>query len=662
VFHAIAVTLTVFLLARPVRALINPTLQPGDLFARYNAVIAGQIDTVNVKDKAFTVTITRVYKGKFAPKRVTVAANGDMKDFFEELVDDKTFAASRKVVAFVGKRRRRHETDLLIYWGSFGLGRLAAKDKPDRWLWNFEDAEAVGVDNDTVPSLSGTWNGSTEELIRLLEDIVAGSAFFPRRAYATFKPDVLLDKLPKGVRGVAIYDIDGDGRLDAYACSEAGNRVYLQLKALQFVDATSHLKLKGVSSASCSFADVNADGKSDLLAGGRILLGGPEGFSPSRLLPADADKGVKVAAFVELNGDGRPDVVISKVAGGLQAWLNPGDRDGAFVNATGAMGLDDKTCGKGKTGFFCAGDWSNDGRADLFYAGGDGFLLVQDSRGVFKPVTHNIPFDFTSGEDAAPGLTGAGCFLPMLARERLDLIVPIESGWHVVANRKGTPIDVTKYGNEISEGSYLHLASIASDLNVDGNVDFYTISRSANGHNRFLINRGYGSFMLASVHKSTEHMFRGPTHRRGGWGLAAGDIDGDGAEDLLIGNRHGQVVMIINDTLSLRKPVEHPTEDIRRLLGVRRVSVRLTGRVGVLGARLMLLDAKGRCVGRRDIGTNIATGCRGPDAAAIAVRRAGKYELSVRFSDGKTTTRSVDLTKTQHVKVLVDRPVKKGNN
>lgn len=282
---AILVAAVILIPSASALALINPTLQPVDLFARYNAVVTGRIDAVNVKDDTLTVAITKVYKGKFAPKKVTIAADGDMKDFFGELVDDKTFATGKKIVAFIGKRRRRHETDLLVYWGSFGLGKLAAKDKPQRWFWSEEDAQAVGVDNEAVPSLSGTWNGSTDELIRLLDDTVAGGAFFPRRAYATFKPDILLDKLAKGVNGVAMYDIDRDGRLDVYACSEAGDRAYLQLKPLQFVDATDHLKLKGVSSASCSFADVNADRKADLLAGGRTSLADQKDLRPPNYCP-----------------------------------------------------------------------------------------------------------------------------------------------------------------------------------------------------------------------------------------------------------------------------------------------------------------------------------------------------------------------------------------
>ena len=54
----------------------------------------------------------------------------------------------------------------------------------------------------------------------------------------------------------------------------------------------------------------------------------------------------------------------------------------------------------------------------------------------------------------------------------------LESGWRLIENRDGSPVDVTEYGNEISEGSYLHLATIAEDFNLDGHVDFYTVSRA----------------------------------------------------------------------------------------------------------------------------------------------------------------------------------------
>jgi len=71
-------------------------------------------------------------------------------------------------------------------------------------------------------------------------------------------------------------------------------------------------------------------------------------------------------------------------------------------------------------------------------------------------------------------------------------------------------------------------------------------------------------------------------------------------------------------------------------------------RLGVVGVDIQLADSKGRVVGRRVIGSQVLTGCRGPDAASLAVREPGIYALTVRFSDGRTQTLSVDLTKGKH--------------
>ena len=93
-----------------------------------------------------------------------------------------------------------------------------------------------------------------------------------------------------------------------------------------------------------------------------------------------------------------------------------------------------------------------------------------------------------------------------------------------------------------------------------------------------------------------------------------------------------------------------------RTLAVKVLAVRVTGRVGVLGARVTLADEQGRMVARRDIGSNVSVGCRGPDTVALAVRRPGRHVLTVRFSDGTTKTRLVDLSFAPRVvRVLVDR-------
>ncbi len=658
-----AAVLTATCLA-PVTAhgLINTYLQPVDLCRRYDAVLSGEVTAVDAAAGTFAVRIERVHQGDApAGRTITIAAGDDMKRILASADGDGRLRRGGRWVAFAGRRRRRHEDDCLFYTeAGFGIGTI---DSPERWVWDDDDLEIVGEDGQAVPTLGGTWSGSAATLERLVADIAAGRAFFPRKAYCRFRPDWPVARLAGPARGVALYDVDGDGDLDVYACSDAGDALLLHVspepgEPVGFADATDYVGLAGLATPSCSFADANADGRADLLAGGAVYLAGERlkgRFTRSDLLPEGADRGLKAAAFVELNGDGYPDVIVSRSGGGLRAWLNPGPKGRSFTDATAAMGLDRKACGAGLDGFFAPGDWNGDGRADLFYAAGDGLLLVQNAAGVFEPLPHGTHFDFRSGPQRQAGLTGAGCFTPLLGFDRLDLVVPNENGWTLLAYQAGTPRDVTGYGGEISEGSHLHLATVAEDLNVDGLPDLYTVSRAPNGHNRFLINRGYGVFMHAAKNTHYGPIFRGPAHQSGGWGAAAGDVDGDGANDLLLGNAHGVLTLLLNDTLSVRRPVEHPIDDLQQLLDARILTVHVRGRVGVLGARVTLADANGQVVARRDVGSNVATGCRGPDTVNLAVLRPGRYTLAVRYGDGDARTWPVDLSEAKPVVLTADR-------
>jgi hypothetical protein len=356
---------------------------------------------------------------------------------------------------------------------------------------------------------------------------------------------------------------------------------------------------------------------------------------------------------MELDGDGYPDVLASINGGGLRAFLNLEGK--AFKEVTTQMGLDQPDCEPRGTGFVAGGDWSGNGRSDLFYAAGPGCLLVQDEKGVYQSVPHDIRFKFTVGVDRVSGQTGAGVFLPLFSAGRIDLLVPLEDGWLTIANHEGKPVDVTPWGNEISEGSNDQRASVAGDLNLDGHVDFYTISAAANGHNRFIINRGYGSFMLASVHKHYEHMFDGPAHERGGQAAAVGDIDGDGAPDLVIGNQHGDITLILNDTLKVREPIAHPPREVKILEDTRLLKVRVLGSKGVVNATVKVRDKEGKLVARRDLARNTSGGSSGPNHVCLAIRRPAVYQLEVTYADGLKRSQSVDLASQRNLTVNVDR-------
>jgi hypothetical protein len=620
--------------AGPAQALVNPQLQPMHLVERYRATVGGEVTAADYDKGIVLVRITQVCTGEFKPKDVAIRVpEVDVTD--PSLFDDVEHGAT--VVACVGRKRRRHEQDVLLYAGK-GWHRVEIVDaaRPSVWRWT----EAVGDD------MVGTFNGAAEQLVALMHDIAAGRAFFPPRPFVRFKKERIVATLGGGVRGVALHDVNRDGRPDLYACCPNGDRLYLQTGPLEFRDATERLGLAGVASPSCSFADVDADGRPDLLAGATVFRGTGDGFERTGALPPGAARGLTCAAFVEINGDGYPDVVVSRKAGGLAVFLNTGPDAAAgpsFTDATKTCGLDRPACGAGGTGFFAPGDWNGDHRTDLYYGVGKGLILVQDVAGRFVRVEHRIDFGYRVPGDG-PGLTGGGGFTPLWKPDRWDLVAAGDSHLTLVTNAGGTVRNVTGYGNETRVCQVAQLATLAEDLNMDGHADLLTIARTAGARNSFHTNRGYGSFMLPELYAEGYDPFPGTWYGTGAGGAAAGDVDDDGANDLLLGGADGGLRLALSDTLRHRKPEAHPTWHERVLSRTRILTVRVTGRTGVLGAVVTLTDAKGRTLARRQVGTRVLTGCRGPDAVNIAVREPGICRLTVRYADGHARMWNVDLS------------------
>lgn len=641
--------------AHPLHAVINAGLQPYDLYqSRYDRILV--LEILSVDAQAFTVKckVTKTLKGAAeSTEEVSLTFTGLLAGVLKQALKDGDFKVGDPIAVFAGRKRATKE--FMLYASSFYLGQIK---EPGVWEIDQTGLGSVGMDSEKVNTLAGTWNGSTPRFVDLLEDIAAGRDYFPRKAYARFKEDKLLTKLDAPVEGLAVFDINGDGTEDIVACSAKGDRVFLQTDLMVFMDATESMGIRSMSK-SCALADINVDGLDDLLLGAEIYLAN---FSDNKLLfkktshlPDSLARNLKTATFAELNGDGYPDVVASVAGGGIRAFLNPGEGGGAFVSATSEAGLDQETCGAKENGYVTIGDWNDDGRVDMFLAAGRGYLLIQQVDGKFQPADHEIEFKFTTGSDDLTGLTGAGAFMPLISQQRLDLVVPLEESWLVIANQKGRPEDITRWGNEISEGSNNHLSTIGEDLNMDGHMDMFTVSRAEFGHNRFIINRGYGSFMLAPVHKHYEHVFKGPSSERGGWSAAAGDLNDDGAPDLVVGNGHGEITMILNDTLEVRKPIEHPQREIEVLENTHLLQVRVLGPKGLVGARLILSTPDGRIVGRRDLGANSAGGSWGPNRVTFAVRQPGPCVIELRYADGLVKKHEVDLTKEKRVTLDVGR-------
>lgn len=145
---------------------------------------------------------------------------------------------------------------------------------------------------------------------------------------------------PEGARmhDIRVADLDGDGRLDLVTRHQSGfgkklgNAVHLWL---QRDDGWEHRTFACPHGEGLAVADVDGDGRPDVLVGGRWyrnpgdVLDGE--WTEHHYLPAarfDAewtDGDVRVAAG-DLTGDGRPEIVLTPAEGtGLLAWYAAGD-------------------------------------------------------------------------------------------------------------------------------------------------------------------------------------------------------------------------------------------------------------------------------------------------------------------------------------------------
>jgi enediyne biosynthesis protein E4 len=345
--------------------------------------------------------------------------------------------------------------------------------------------------------------------------------------------------------GVAVGDYDNDGFQDLYVTNFGHNVLYHNNGDGTFTDVTAHAGVDDPRwSASAAWVDYDRDGRLDLFVTNYVdftVKGNKRCFTPTgerdyctpkmyHPVPArlfrnrgdgtfeDVTEAAGIGAAVgpglgvvcaDFNGDGWPDIYVANDGAASHLWIN--QRDGTFRENSLLSGTAYNAEGAPQAGMGVAsGDFDNDGDEDIFktnltHEGCN--LYVNDGRGNF--------YD---------------------ASAEFDLLRPT--------------LPYTGFGTEWF------------DYDNDGRLDLFVANGAVNRiealrgspypfnqNNQLFHNEGAGKKFREVTGIAGPALAISEVSR----GAAFGDIDNDGAIDIVVANNNGPVRLLLNQTRSLNR-------------------------------------------------------------------------------------------------------------
>jgi len=346
--------------------------------------------------------------------------------------------------------------------------------------------------------------------------------------------------------GVAVGDVDNDGRPDLFVTNFGPNVLYRNNGDGTFTDITRQAGLDGMRwSTSAAFLDYDRDGTLDLVVTnyvdfsvkGNIACYAPTGERdycnpavyrpiPTRLYRNDGkghfldltrQSGVGAAfgnglgvSCADFNGDGWVDIFVANDGMPNQLWIN--QHNGTFKDLALSSGVAYNADGAAQAGMGVAtGDFDNDGDEDIFIthlARESNTLYVNDGNGVFHDAT--IEAGLSRGSLSGTGFAtewfdydNDGFLDLFLANGAVSLVESLRGGpypygqrnqlFHSENGKKFS--DVTLTAGRVFELSEVGRGAAFGDIDNDGRVD--VIVSNNNGPVRLLLNQaGSGGHWL----------------------------------------------------------------------------------------------------------------------------------------------------------------------